>query len=455
MSGKNGGLHYNYATSKLFFWVPIIRRVSNSSSGRGGWTGYGRTGNIIVFWSLVLGLLFLVMIPFGGYSFITRYISSGFGAPVYAPAGALAYCSVTGTSVSVTAPPPGCASQLTTVTVTVSDFYAGKSLSGWSCTYFSPTGQFYESMTNTGANGNCVGTRQYQTGSPVIVQVCHSTTACGSGSYAQQITTFFSPLPCAGGAGAPLGGLQCPGGSAGNVPFTPPTTSPPYALAVALPVVLLQGDAYVANTPNKITISWPNGTTFAASNTGFCNSGTASLGAKWNLGFLLQVGTSGTVPANPFGAGYNPFTPVNLQSGPSARGSLQDVLQAEIKETSTTGTTLTPIGGPFVKTAQKPASTSDVVYTVPLNGLTLAQDPSGAPGYLATTPGGNQGFLSFSQGFDCTAIKNGSAVTVTITCDWYNYYSQTYVGSATSGSGGSVNSEAVKTAATNTVTIKT
>ncbi len=445
--GTTYGIFTGYAK-----WLGNIKR---SSETRGGVTGYGRRGSLVLFWALILSLVYIVGIALGGFNFIGQQLSSvSRGGVISAPAGASAFCPTSQTVGLMTSPPAGCSGQRVLLSVHVVDAFAGAlAATTYSCKFWSPTGAFYEDVLSFGSNGLCTTVNQFDPGTPVVVEVCKLTTSCGSTAYAQQKTAVYYPLPC--GNGLVLGGTPCPGASFGTVSFGTPTTSPPQTVTVNMPIEKITGDAYATNTPNTITISWPNGTTFSASNTGFCNSGTKSLGAAWNLGFTVQVGTSGTTPGNPFGAGYQPFNPVDINSvgptAPSYRGVLTDVLQIEIKETSTTGTTLTPTTGPLTRLVAKPASVPDIIYTVPLNGLALAQSSTGAPGYLATTPGGNQGIFSFTQGFDCTAVKNGSAVTVTITCDYFQYYSTTYV----SNNYGSANTEAIKTSATNTVTVKT
>ncbi len=419
------------------------------------WTGYGKTGNQVLFWGFLLSLIFVGGIAFGGFNFVAQQLSSvSGGGVVRAPAGAQAFCPATGTVGPATSPPAGCSAQPVLVQVHVADAFSGAlAANTYSCKFWSPAGQVYEDVLSFGSSGLCTTTNQYTPGTPLVVEVCKLTISCGSTVYAQQKTAVFYPLPC--GLGTVPGGMPCPGPAAGTVSFGTPTTSPPQIVEVNMPIEKIPGEAFATNTPNLVTIAWPNATSFTSSNTGFCNSGTNSLGAVWTLSFTIQTGTSGTAPGNPFGAGYQSFTPVDLNSAgsasPSYRGTLSDVLQVEIKETSSTGTTLTPTSGPMTRIVAKPSSVSDIIYNVPLNGLTLAKSSGGVPGYLATTPGGNLGIYSFTQGFDCTAIKNGSAVTVTVTCDYYMYYSSTYV----AANYGSANAEAVKTSGTNTVTVKT
>ncbi len=421
------------------------------------WTGYGKTGNQIVFWGIILTVVLGVGILAGGFAFVGSQLSSIGRGPVVvpAPAGAQAYCPATGTVGPITSPPAGCFAAPVLVSVHVFDAYSG-ALPGatYSCKFWSPSGAIYEDVLSFGSNGNCTTNNQYVPGTPVFVEVCKLTTSCGSAAYNQQKTVVFYPIPC--GLGTLPGGIPCPGAAAGTVSFGTPTTSPPETVQVNMPIERIPGEVYATNTPNLITISWPNATSFTSSNTGFCGTGTKSLGAIWNLAFTIQVGTSGTTPSNPFGAGYAPggFAPVDQNSaGPSStgyRGTLTDVLQVEIKETSSTGTTLTPTTGPLTKIVTKPSATPDIIYTVPLNGLTLAQSSTGAPGYLGTASSPNIGYYSFTQGFDCTAVKAVGSVTITITCDYYMYYSAAYV----ANNFGSANAEAVKTAGTNTVTVK-
>jgi hypothetical protein len=347
----------------------------------------------------------------------------------------------------VTSPGP-CYNVQQFVQVHLFDNYAGSSLSGWSCTFYTLSGgawTFAESVTNTAANGNCVTTGSYSPGTPMYVWACHSSSACASTSYTQQITDYFAPLP-------PPNGLTIGAGtvSLANVPATSTPTE-----TTNLPLVLLAGDKAASNTPFNCVLKAPNGTAIInsacasaasatcylneASGTHPCYLGTGTTNVK--LSFSLQYQVSFSTTTYPYGLGFASFTPVNNPS----RGTLSSGITMEEKQASGTDFSIpTMLGTTFTKNGQFLSSTDALYYATPSDSSitkTVASDGT------VTNTGQTSQTITIDASSQAGAT---SADQTTFTFKFYAYFSVSFY-----TANGAINSEAVTQAATVTLTLQT
>ncbi len=115
---------------------------------------------------------------------------------------------------------------------------------------------------------------------------------------------------------------------------------------------------------------------------------------------------------------------------------------AEVK--ATTGSdTRTPIGGSFTLLPwlrQGPNSAPDLLYSYSPSDSSVTRTAD-ANGIIGST-----GMVTLFQLFDCGAVFNGSSPdVVTVTFNWWIYWSQSYFNAFSSGSG-FTNPEAAKIA---------
>jgi hypothetical protein len=362
-----------------------------------------------------------------------------------------AYCPANGATASGTSPPSGCLAtgQFLQVTLVDSGNTATK-LSGWSASLISnggpfntaPAGQIIDSCLNTGSNGQCLfNAVGYIPGQSLIMWICHSTTACGTGSFAKQVTTLYVAFP----------GL--PGAPGGTVPFFSGTQSPTSTPTTGffLPVLLLAGDAATSNTPLTFTFTFPNGTSIATGTTCFLNQAKGTNPCYFGAGVTKPVFTVsiqhnfvGTVP---YANGFNTFNELNIPS----RGVLSTNIRLEIKQT--VGSDPIPImlssgpgSGPFPSspTATKQGSVPDVFYVSGDQASTLTQRIN-QDNTIASS-----GSVNYSFGVDTTA-QSTSGDKSQLIIDVLTYFSFTYFTSTN----GSANSEAVTQMTQYVITLQT
>jgi hypothetical protein len=213
---------------------------------------------------------------------------------------------------------------------------------------------------------------------------------------------------------------------------------------------------YNSATPVLLDERYQNGTDYTTASTCLVNTGAtacdlpkASSTGRFTMTWGLTQGGAGTAPASPQGSGYMAITPVNLQTGPLARGQFQLVLSVEVKATTNndmctiTSPTLFGVTPLFI---QKTNSATDVfyIYVIPETALTKITDPSGLPQ--------NVGAILSTLQIDCSAVYNGSGDVVTITPIVYAYFSLAYFRYY---SAAQVNPEAVTQQNSAVITIKT
>src|SRR5712692_4608754 len=156
-------------------------------------------------WLLLLGLAFIILVPFGGFAYLQTNVSrlSGVGPTVTPSAVTQAYCpGGSGGTAGLfpagpgIAPPPGCSAQPQILSVPLSDFFANAALkaSTYSCriwvntspssasysvgptggiqviggTWFSP-----ETVAAGAAPTTCTSGRPYTPGTQIVIQVCY------------------------------------------------------------------------------------------------------------------------------------------------------------------------------------------------------------------------------------------------------------------------------------------
>jgi len=380
-----------------------------------------------------------------GFKSFTTLPTSGYTPPPSLNAGSAA-CLTDGLVHVVTSPGP-CFNTAQFVQVHLFDQYAGSSLSGYSCVFYtlvSGTWTFAESVTNIGANGNCVTTGSYAPGTPMTVWACKDASACSSTDYAQQKTSFWTPLP-------PPNGLTIGAGtvSLANVPATSTPTE-----TVNLPIIRLAGDEAASNSPFYVSVKAPNGTAII-SQPNVNNGGTVTCqvnanggagngcetGASTNqLTFSACYTESFQTTTYPYGLGFQSFTPVNNPT----RGVLSVGNTFELKAATGTGYALpTMLSSTFTKNGQFLSSTDALYYTVPSDSsVTKTVSPSGA-----TT---NVGSTCNSITIDITSFVSSGASgnTVTLTFNLYVYFSVSFY-----TANGGINSEAVTQATQAVVTL--
>ena len=387
--------------------------------------------------------------------------------------------------------PAGCGAQAQLLSLSVADLYnTGKTLSAsYSCVFFYNVGS-PATFTATGPGVSITGGTWAQgpgvqasstgvcapanftpyPGTQVVVKVCIDAAAtCTSADYTAQKTVAFCPVPSQAptlntipGTSAPSQACN-PGPGWGSIPFTTLTsssTAPTFYGTTS--VIMIAGQnptgsnsGYNSATPVLIDERYQNGTDFTAASTcglhiaSFCASPTASSTGRFRMSWGLTQGGAGTAPASPQGSGSMAITPVDLQSGPLARGQLQTILSIEIKATTNndmctiTSPTLFGVTPLFI---QKTNSATDVFYifVIPETALTVITDPSGLPL--------NNGQLQSSLQIDCSAVYNGSADVVTITPFVYTYFSLQYFRYYLAAQ---VNPEAAKQSQTAVITVNT
>jgi hypothetical protein len=271
--------------------------------------------------------------------------------------------------------------------------------------------------------------------------ICHQTTACGTGSFAKQVTTIYVGFP----------GL--PGAPGGTIPFFPGTQSPTSTPTTGffLPVLLLAGDAATSNTPLTFLFQFANGTAVSTGTTCFLNQAKGTNPCYFGAGvtkptftFQLSHNFVGTVP---YANGFNTFNELNLPS----RGVLTTNIRLEIKQT--TGSDPIPImlssgpgSGPWPSspTATKQGSVPDVFYVSGDQAGTLTQKIN-QDNTIASS-----GSSSFSFGIDTTA-QSTSGDKSQLLIDVLTYFSFSYF----STNNGSANSEAVTQMTQYTITLQT
>lgn len=398
------------------------------------------------------------------------------GPPITGLSGGTAYCAAGPNGAGVysagpgTTAPAGCSPQAQILQVNLLDLFAGAPLaaSAYSCKMWvfsttpPPAGIAIASTDPlTGISGywyspavvaaGAAPTSCVFSGYPVLpgariqIQVCKDTTpACVIGDYTAQKTVMYCPLPSIVGTG-----LCGAGAGAGFVPYLPVgsyTTIPTNYFN--LPVTLLNGAALANSTPDQIQWQYQNGTSKTAATTCYVKSNAASNCAapaatstgRFSLLFVNQGPSSGggTLPAAPYGAGYASFIPVDLQTGPTARGSLNTVLQLEVKATTGTDmcvpTSVLGLASGIAPVVISKNSATDLLYdyVIPDAVFTRAVDASGNT--LSS------GAFSATLSWDCSQVYFGGATdAVTLTANLYAYYSVNYVKNIV----GSLNPEAV------------
>jgi len=417
-------------------------------------------------WLVVLSLIFIVLVPAGGYQFIASNISrlsTTYTTPPPPPAGANAFCPATNTVAPISSPPPGCFNQAQILQITPQE------LGGIGGTPF-PIGTF-EKTTGVGckifvgaigsatptefiqasSSGVCPTANTYLPGSQVWVQFCEDdSTGCVTGDYKNTQTVMYCPLPSIVGTG-----LCNAGSGSGYVPFsTTPSASTAPTQYFYMPIVPLLGDDPVgmnSGTSEALVWTWQNNTqATVVSSSAFISACYVSTGSTkacdlptatsvGNFYTTLNTIPVGTLPAAPYSIGYASFTPVDptLQSGTSARGALNYVLTLEVKATtnndictlqSSTGFTF---AGPFSRGG---SSTDQMYYAViPDSAITKSTDQSGNP--IA-----NGNILGQLQ-WNCNQVYNGSGDIVQICATQWAYFSTKWFATANYNT---VNPEAVK-----------
>ncbi len=395
---------------------------------------------------ILLGLITLAAVTYaGGLWRLPAPLSVG--GPVIPQLAGTAFCPATSTLASPTSPPTGCYNQAQILSIKLMDFYAAASLtaSAYTCKIFvlgASGWQSPESVAAGAAPTTCTSGLTYLPGTQITLEVCKDTTpACVSGDYTAQKSVYYCPLPSIVGSG-----ICSQGPGAGVVPFstTPSASSAPTSY-YSLPIVLLAGQAVASATPDLLTWTWQNGTAVTVAATCFINTGTNACDlpkatSTGRMSTQLTIGApatgGGTAPANPMGAGYSTFTQIDpsLQSGVTARGPLQAVLQVEVKATTNSDMCLPTSGFAGITPTVIPKnSATDILYdyVIPDAQITRTADASGN---VLTS-----GQVASSILWDCSQVFNGSGDVVTITANLYVYYSLSFVKALA----GSLNPEAV------------
>jgi hypothetical protein len=414
---------------------------------------------------IILGIIALAAITnVAGYWKLPGAATGPGGPPVtgVSQAGS-AFCPATSTLAPPTSPPTGCYNQAQILSIKLQDFYASAALtaSAYSCKLFvlTPTGWASPEVVAAGAAPTtCTSGLTYLPGTQITVEVCKDTTpACTTADYTAQKTVRYCPLPSVIGSG-----VCGSGAGAGVVPFsTTPSASTAPTAYFSLPIVIDTGQALANNSPDCISAVYSNGTatpaapcTSAGSSNAYvknCTTGascvamggsTVCTGAPCAGYFTVTenvlYGTAGTLPtANPWGNGFTTYTPVDLQSGLSARGPLQVALVMEVK--ATTGTDMcTPSGasgtldtvlGVSPQVLPKNSAT-DVFYVwiLPDSAVTKANDASGTNIQVPSLT-----TQATSMSFNCNPVyTGGSTDVVQITQNLYTYFSIQYFKAYTS-----------------------
>jgi len=442
------------------------------------------TGAIVIVVIVVLGLV--VYGGTGGFTHpfslsTTQYGgSSGNPAPAPTTTGFTAYCPGSpSTTAGVypagpgTTPPAGCNPTAQLISATITDLYnPGKPLSNsYSCVFFWNQGS-PATFTATGpgvsitggtwiigpsvqasSTGVCAPTGWTpNTGTQVVVKVCIDAGATCTGSdYTAQKTVAYCPIGSANPVVTFISGTSAPnqacnpGPGWGTVPYvtTLPSSAPTFYPTD--PIIMIAGQnptgsnsGYNTATPILLDERYQNGTDYTSANncglssTNTCDKPTATSVGRFTMTWGLTQGGAGTAPANPAGSGFMDITPLELQSGPFARGQLQEYLRVEIK--ATTGTDMCTITSPTIfgiapVILANSNSATDIfyLYQIPPTLLTKIYDPSGLPISV--------GAVQSNLQLDCNPVYNGSTDVVTITPIVYDYFSlqyfQYYHGAAT------------------------
>jgi hypothetical protein len=426
---------------------------------------------------IVISLVFLVLIPGGGYNFLINNFNSLSSAsvvrsPVAPGVNAIAWCAATQTYLPINQPTNNaCQNVAQTLSLTPVKYigvggptpYGLKNFeatTGLACKIFQYTSTGWtpiETDQSTSA-GVCTTTGSFYPGATVAAVICEDDTSnCLPADYTatQSVAQCLLPPPTAP-ASCPQPSWTPGANGIGNVPFWVPSGSTTIQYNYNLAVITLIGDdpnGLNSATGNTLYWTWQNGTRVSAAD--LCSvSGTAgcALPKASSLGrFQLQLSTlmTGTLPANPYSIGYSSFTPVDptQQTGASARGPLNYVIQIEVKATVHSDMCIFQNGGLFANSNQfssptiiaKGGSATDTLYdyVVSDSAITKSTDPSGVPI--------NAGTLAGTLQVDCNQVYSGSGDTVTITATQYAYFSLAW---AKAYAGNSINPEASTTGPT-------
>lgn len=461
---------------------------------------YNNSGALILLAVAVVGLIGYGTKGFTAFPFPlgTATYNPGNPSPSPTQSGFSAYCPGSPTTVAGvyaagpgTTPPAGCNPTAQLISATIQDLYnPGKALSAsYSCVFFwnagapatftgtSPGVQITGGTWVVGpsvqasSTGVCAPTGWTpNTGTQVVVKVCIDASAtCVGGDYTAQKTVAYCPLASSvpivtliPGTSAPS--QECnPGPGWGTVPFVTvlPSTAPTFYPTE--PIIMIAGQnptgsnsGYNTATPILLDERYQNGTDFTTANSCLVNTGTnacdlpkATSVGRFTMTWGLTMGGAGTAPANPSGSGFADITPIDLQTGPFARGQLQLMLSVEVK--ATTNNDMCSITSPTLfgltpTILAKSNSATDIFYIFLINPNTLAKivDPSGLPLTV--------GAVTSNLQIDCNQVYNGSGDVVTITPIVYAYFSMPYF---TFYKGASLNPEAVALQQSSVITVKT
>jgi hypothetical protein len=331
--------------------------------------------------------------------------------------------------------------------ITLVDFgNTATKLSGWSAALISnggygtnaPTGSTVDSCLNTGSNGLCTFSAiGYTPGASYTMWICHQTTACGSGSYTAQITTYQVAFP--GLAGLP----------GGTIPFWPGTQAPTSTPTAQffLPVLVLPGDAAASSTPYTMTFNMPNGTSIATGSTCFLNQAKGTNPCYFGSGvtkptFTFQISNNfvGTVP---YATGFTPSTKVDIPG----RGLLTQPVINEFKQTAGSDPIAVMTSSsiwPTTPTATKQGTVPDVFYVSGDQSGTLGTQVTAGPVVVKI------GSQTYSFAVDASVMSTSGDKTL-ITISLRVNFSLTYFTTTF----GSFNTESTTTMTSYTLTLQT